>query len=527
MLVTSSCLTSRCSITGAWRSFWHTMTSYDRHASPDTPYRTGAHTPLSQSSRHAPLSSVTTAAESRTDLSYSHDDAFLPVNGPLSPNSPYSPGARSSMQRAGSATNMDAMASGEIQMQSFSEGLPPPPPVSHSWKRIDSWAENQYEELFENLCEGCTQNDVNELEHELDCTLPMEVRESLMIHDGQERGGRPTGILFGCMLLDCEEIVQEWRQWARVNDDYLGRDARSYIPPQAPIKAFAGTSSSAAAAPSSQSSAAGSNWRQELLAKQDSQPPNAVQKAYVHPAWIPLARDWGGNNICVDLAPGPTGKWGQVIIMGRDYDCKYVIARSWSAFLATVADDMSTDKWFIDEETQELKLKEFKKQNVEPAYLDILRWRADQKHGRKAPKGQPAPKPARIRISQVPNEFSSLNGFSPYASPTHPPASSSDERGRSPQRFNGKAPATSSPRGRGSQLARVAEESAASPVSKTPSEDAQPLAGGASSDNLLSLDSPMPPAVLDDEKAESEEKKMEESAEAGAAAEGEMKTVEI
>ncbi|KAK5279235.1 Cell wall assembly regulator, partial [Cryomyces antarcticus] len=293
----------------------------------------------------------------------------------------------------------------------FSEGLPPPPPVAHSWKRIERWAEDNYEELFENLCEGCTQNDVNELEHELDCTLPMEVRESLQVHDGQERGGRPTGMIFGCMLLDCEEIVQEWQNWRKVNEEYLTQ--HNIQVPRPPTKAFAGASSSSSTPPPPPQQPGNSLWRQDLLARQDSQPPNAVQKAYAHPAWIPLARDWGGNNIAVDLAPGPTGKWGQVIIMGRDYDCKYVIARSWAAFLATVADDLSTDKWWVEEDSKELKLREFKQTGVEPAYLDILRWRCDQKYGRKQPKkGQDG----NLRVNS--NVTGNMNGFSPYGSPT-------------------------------------------------------------------------------------------------------------
>lgn len=351
-------------------------------------------------------------------------------------------------QSSGLTSEMEAVGSGEIQMHSFSDGLPPPPPVSHSWKRIDGWLEDNYEELFENIGMGATLNDVNELEHEMDVTLPQEVRESLQIHDGQERGGQPTGIVFGCMLLDCEEIMQEWQQWRTINEVYFG-DNRTYEIPQAPLKAFAGSSS--AAVPLAQAQQSGNpQWRQELLDKQDSQPANSIQKAYAHPAWIPLARDWGGNNICVDLAPGPAGRWGQVILVGRDYDCKYVVSRSWSAFLATLADDMNTDKWFIDEDSKELKLREFKQPNVEPAYIDILRWRTDQKYGRKGPKKRP------LRInSQVPGD--KTNGYSPYGSPT---SSVGEDRGRSPHRFpNGKQPATSSPRPHmSSPLARVAEE---------------------------------------------------------------------
>jgi len=434
------------------------LTSDDRHASHDSPYRSSNHVPLPQS-RHTPLTSVATSAlESRTDLdsAYAHDveagNAFVTSNSPLSPGSAYAPGMRKTMQRqsSGMDAKMESVGAGEIQMQAFSDGLPPPPPVSHSWKRIDRWLEDNYEELFENIGVGATVNDVNELEHDLDCTLPQEVRESLQAHDGQERGGMPTGVIFGCMLLDCEEIIQEWQNWRTVNEAYL-TESRNYEIPQAPTKAFAGSSSSTI--PIAQASQPSNpQWRQDLQDKQDSQPTNAIQKVYAHPAWIPLARDWGGNNICVDLAPGATGKWGQIILMGRDYDCKYVISRSWAAFLATLSDDMHTDKWFIDEDTKELKLREFKQQGVEPAYIDILRWRADQKYGRK----KPSRRPLRINSNIAPGGGHQANGYSPYASPT-----GSDERGRSPHRFstNGKQPAASSPRAHvSSPLAKVTEE---------------------------------------------------------------------
>ncbi|KAI5279250.1 Cell wall assembly regulator, partial [Ascosphaera acerosa] len=205
------------------------------------------------------------------------------------------------------------------------------------------------------------------------------------------------------MLLDCEEIVQEWDNWRRVNEEFLASPPTYFSPKQGadvqlPGKAFGSTVSVAAVGGPSTASgastpllnthpgAAGSGnplWRQQLLDKQDSHPPRAVQKAYVHPAWIPLARDWGGNNIAVDLAPGPAGKWGQVIVFGRDFDCKYVVARSWAAFLAAVADDFYSPWVSVDEDSGDLKLTPFRRQNVEPPYLQILRWRTDQKYGRR------------------------------------------------------------------------------------------------------------------------------------------------
>ena len=396
------------------------MTSYDRHASHNSPNRISKRTTAGPG-RHAPLTSVsTTAVNSRPDLdtAYSHDgsdlgNSYFGSNPSTSTRAPYSPGLRTTLSRQSSDVGSPPerpSSSGEYQMQNFSEGLPPPPPVEHSWKRIDRWTEDCYEELFANVCEGCTTNDINELEHELDCSLPQDVRESLQIHDGQERGGLPTGLVFGCMLLDCEEILQEWQNWRKVNEEYLSH--RVIDTPQLPVKAFAGASSSLTISPPVQN-ARNPAWKEDLLAKQNSQPPNAVQKSYAHPGWIPLARDWGGNNIAVDLAPGSAGTWGQVIIMGRDYDCKYVVSRSWAAFLATLADDLCSKNVHVDEETGELKLLEFKRQNVEPPYMEILRWRTDQKYGRRGM--QKRTMLGTQRSISAPS--SPVTGSSPYSSP--------------------------------------------------------------------------------------------------------------
>lgn len=386
-----------------------------------------------------------------------NDGAFpaSPSTLPQSPShspSPYSPGMRSTaaLRRASTNENFENVTPGEIQLQPFQEGLPPPPPVTHSWKRIDRWAEENYPELFDQLGEGCTSNDLNELEHQLDCSLPMEVRESLQIHDGQERGGMPTGIIFGCMLLDCEEMVQEWDNWKKVNMEYLTMPVN--YKPSTPLKALGGSSSSSSKQPAQSSQ--NPHWREDLLSRQDSQPPNSIQKVYAHPSWIPMVRDWGGNNLAIDLAPGPAGKWGQVILFGRDYDCKYVVARSWSAFLATVADDLNSGKWFVDEETNELKLREFRSKNVEPGYFDILRWRMDQKYGRKGVK----------RRSVAPQNGAPIGSpsGSPYASPTAEVGG--EPRGRSMQRFSGASPIPSPNRpnySKSSPLARVTEEGSA------------------------------------------------------------------
>lgn len=406
------------------------------------------------------MTGVATASDSRADVSNPYFDEAGPSptryegHGAASPSRSYSPGLRSAAARGADGDGFEVQSPADVQMQSFADGLPPPPPVKHSWGRIDAWADENYPELFDQLGEGATINDMNELEHMLDCSLPQDVRESLMVHDGQERGGMPTGIIFSAMLMDCEEIVQEWETWRRVNEQYL-LDASSNRP-AAPARVHTNGEASSSKRPPSSSSSNPDKWQENLLARQDCVPANSIKKAYAHVAWIPLVRDWGGNNLAVDLAPGPGGQWGQIILFGRDYDTKYVVARSWAAFLALVADDLNSGKWYVDEETNELKLREFKETRIEPSYFNILRWRMDQKYARRGPN------PGKRRSVASPKAGSPLGSRSgsPYASPIEP---NGDARGRSMQRLNGTSPMTSPMRrgfGKPPPLSKVTEEMA-------------------------------------------------------------------
>lgn len=408
------------------------------------------------------LTGVATASDSRADISNPYFDdggsstRYEGHGGTTTPNGTYSPGLRSSVARSAADGFETQGGQGDVQMQSFADGLPPAPPVQHSWSRIDNWAEEHYFELFDQLGEGCTINDLNDLEHQLDCSLPQDVRDSLMVHDGQERGGIPTGIIFSGMLMDAEEIVQEWETWRRVNEQYL-LDAASNRPPPRPSSSSQdnGESSSRQRPPSSSSNP--DAWQENLLQKQDCVPANSIRKAYAHSGWIPLVRDWGGNNLAVDLAPGPAGRWGQIILFGRDYDTKYVVARSWGAFLALVADDLNSGKWYVDEDTNELKLREFKETRIEPSYFNILRWRMDQKYGRRA---AAAGKRRSMASPKAASPLGSRSG-SPYTSPVDSSGPNGDARGRSMQRLKG-SPLSSPGRragfGKPPPLSRVTEE---------------------------------------------------------------------
>ena len=49
-------------------------------------------------------------------------------------------------------------------------------------------------------------------------------------------------------------------------------------------------------------------------------PPLTIRRLSDHPAWIPFATNTTGDYLAVDMAPGPRGRPGQVILIGRHHD---------------------------------------------------------------------------------------------------------------------------------------------------------------------------------------------------------------
>lgn len=317
-------------------------------------------------------------------------------------------------------------------MQDFQNGVAPPPPVADSWRRIDHWTEENYPELFDQLTYGASGPDVDELEHELEMNLPGEVRESFYIHDGQERGGRPTGLFFGIALLDCEELADEYNLWKKV--------AASLPRPNDYPSPLIGSSRPNGLTSRREPSQNVAQRKPPRQARQVSRPEGAIQLVYAHPGWIPMAKDYQGNNIAIDLSPGPQGRIGQVILYGRDYDTKYVVAPSWAAFLASFVSDLESDHVVVDEdvgvggEMGQLRfLVDPDKPDMHHTYLEILKARVIRRD--RAMRGT-HPEAASSKSSL--HNQARRNGKGRAQSP--PKGNVTDRLPRSNPRLNGQAP---------------------------------------------------------------------------------------
>lgn len=355
------------------QSFVHSITTQDRYASYE-------HSGSSAYSR--PRDDASTALGD--DTTYRGSDGFSQVT-PLGNDSTSSLDRLNSSKSAANAssTSLNRMpytpgmrsqqiGNGGIPLQDYAEGVAPPPAPGLSWQRIDRWVEANYPELHDQLSDPVTAADLNELENDLDCSLPLDVRDSYIIHDGQERGGRPTGLFFGITLLDLEGISEEWSHWKntaiRINNQV--REHRK--------RATAGPPPSIGSSRNPQAPTVPLPPRLSWLERQESAPDGAVQRVYAHPRWIPLCKDFEGNNVAIDLAPGPKGRWGQVILFGRNFDRKYVVAPSWAAFLSTFADDLESGNHYVDDDVENGCLM-FRAPNGRlMSYFDVLRSRVDR-----------------------------------------------------------------------------------------------------------------------------------------------------
>ncbi|RKN84247.1 leucine-rich repeat domain-containing protein [Paenibacillus ginsengarvi] len=163
-------------------------------------------------------------------------------------------------------------------------------------------------ELAESLNPPVTEAELRLAEEELGFALPAELRELYQIHNGEKEEG--TGFFFGMPFLSLSEMLSEWNVWAELEEGYAVESGHHSVP---------------------------AGW---------------IKERYINRYWLPISKDWGGNNIGVDLDPDANGVKGQVINFGRDEEIKYVIARNLTCFLQFIRDTAKAGSYNIVQEEE-------------------------------------------------------------------------------------------------------------------------------------------------------------------------------
>ncbi len=178
--------------------------------------------------------------------------------------------------------------------------------VSTTWKRLENWFKHHLPEAMSALNRGASESAIFRFEEQVGVTLPPDVHQSFLIHDGERSETVCVGCIFGLSLLSLDNAFSIWQTWNDISPNpETDRNTKS-IP---------------------------AGW---------------VQPRYFHPAWIPLTDDDGGNHIAVDLAPDEHGILGQIIVFGRDDLKHFVLAPNFSVFLENIFAELANGNFVID-----------------------------------------------------------------------------------------------------------------------------------------------------------------------------------
>jgi len=177
-----------------------------------------------------------------------------------------------------------------------------PAPVAQSWQRLEDWYAANVPEVLKSLRPGVAEHAFCEIETVMQVTLPHDVKESLRIHDGQDRYSHPGAIL-GLRLKSLSEI----RNGVEVGrKDFRDEEASDVTASYEEYTSF---------------------------------PCDAIRCCYGNPFWLPMAGDEGGS-VGIDLDPATNGSQGQVINFGNDQENKFVLALGWAQLLEDMADEL-------------------------------------------------------------------------------------------------------------------------------------------------------------------------------------------
>lgn len=183
------------------------------------------------------------------------------------------------------------------------------------WERLEAFLQENAPEIYEGLAPGATGEEIAEVERLCGFRLPADVRQSYLRHDGQsldERWEPVGGTFIPCCfgLLSMSKMPDEWQG----NVDTL-EDIKDDMP--------------------------GGN----------SAGPG-VKPVFLDAAWVPFAKDVGGNQLCLDFDPAPDGVVGQIIKFDHESDGQRCLAQSFRAWLDKIVGDLEVGRLVWNEELE-------------------------------------------------------------------------------------------------------------------------------------------------------------------------------
>jgi cell wall assembly regulator SMI1 len=185
-------------------------------------------------------------------------------------------------------------------MTAADERAPDPAPEA-VWDEIEAWLGEHAPAVQGRLPAGASAESLDRLEKEIGVPLPPAYRSLLQRHDG----GVPWR---SYDLLSADEVLSGWKSNNEMQEQDPSKDAE--------VETAGGR----------------------------------IAETWWNRGWIPIARDSGGNQIAIDMAPGPAGQAGQIIRWDTLEGPSVTEHASFQALLQQLRDDLAAGKYTATED---------------------------------------------------------------------------------------------------------------------------------------------------------------------------------
>ena len=166
--------------------------------------------------------------------------------------------------------------------------------IAQTWETIEAWYRQRNKEG--RLLPGASEVEIAQLEQQIGITIPEQLRESLMRHNGADEDSWPTGKLF-----TAEEMAKETSNWQQ-----LLKDSPDFY-------------------------------------RRESSDPRITNSLY-GPGWLALDNDWAGNYTVLDMSPGPEGSAGQILFLDHEVGAHFICS-SFAEWLQLCVEKLESAYW--------------------------------------------------------------------------------------------------------------------------------------------------------------------------------------
>jgi cell wall assembly regulator SMI1 len=176
-------------------------------------------------------------------------------------------------------------------------------PIDEIIDGLEAWLEANAPKIHAELRPGVSEARLKQFEATIGEPCPADLRAWFARHDGA-----PTLGSYRCLPIDGVEAT--WRGWNEMVDDGTFTDGRT---------------------PEDESG-------------------GIFQAVWWHRGWLPFGEDGSGNNVCVDVAPGPRGVRGQVIFWESQSGPQASSLPSFAAWLDAFVVGLEEGAYVVDDE---------------------------------------------------------------------------------------------------------------------------------------------------------------------------------